>query len=245
MRKPVAIAAIASLLIAGVLAASAVGDDFVADPDAVTAAPAATVPVNVTLVAIIDNNGERKSGHACNLENEQNPQGHFVEASVTSNNEAVATVSPDTLNYTACDQTLQITITAVACGTATITISAEDWVAKGGPNAVFSDETIRVTVTGDCEGQPPVTACAQPAAPAWAAAILKANGIKPKQADNLISLVAQHMEQGATFDGIAKSEQGAYSQAVYEFLDDHTNLPLPKGPVESAKPGWICTTGTA
>jgi hypothetical protein len=244
MRRLATLVALVCLVGACALAATAGGDEFSADPDVVNTTPSATVPVNVTLVAIIDNVGERKSGHTCNLENEQNPQGHFVEASVTSSNTAVATVSPDTLNYTACDETLQITITAVAGGTATITISAEDWVAKGGPNAVFSDETIQVTVAGDCGGQPPVTGCAKPAAPAWAAAILKANGIKPKQTDNLISLVAQHMEQGATFDGIAKSEQGAYAQAVYEFLDAHTNLPLPIGPAGAAKPGWVCTTGT-
>ena len=239
-------AATFSLLITGVFAAYAIGDDLVASPDAVNPAVGASVPVNVTLVAADDPdwNGDDQVDKRCNLRGE----GHYVNASVTSSNPAVATVDPALLQFTDCGQTLPITITAVSCGSAEITITEAASNNAGGVNAVFSEDKIVVTVNSNCDTGPPITACARPAAPAWAAAILKANAVKPKAADNLISMVAGHMTQGAAFDGYAKSESPEYEDAVYAFLlaNKPGNVSLPKGPadVKVVKPSWACTTAT-
>ena len=57
-------------------------------------------------------------------------------------------------------------------------------------------------------------------APAVAAAILKDQGGKPnsKAGKNLISQVADHMTQGARFEGLEKCDEG-YREAVEAFLD--------------------------
>jgi hypothetical protein len=243
--RRIAILAVAMIgIIAGVVAATAGADDFQADDTTVDLAPAATQLVTVTLVAV-DDTTNPNDNEGCNLQVHAGDNAHFVDASVTSSDTSVATVDPDSLHFDDCGDTDSFTITAVACGTAQITVHAEDWQAERGPNAVFSDEVINVTVSGDCNGGGgDITSCAKPAAPAWAAAILKANGVKPKQADNLISLVAQHMTQGATFDGVAKSDQEAYAEAVYAFLQAKKSG-LTIGPAGAAKPGWVCTTTPA
>ena len=142
-------------------------------------------------------------------------------------------MSPSALHFDDCGDTETITITAVACGTATVTIHTQwrDWQAEGGKNAVFSDEVINVTVGGStCSTDPPVTACAKPAAPAWAVAILQKNNIKPKQADNWVSKVAQEMLPGASFPDwsngddprpsqVDKVDQNAYAAAVEGYLE--------------------------
>ena len=80
----------------------------------------------------------------------------------------------------------------------------------------FSTEFVYVTVTGDS-----VTTCDNPAAPAWAAHILKAND-KPKKAAEratYVSQVAKEMTTGATFIGVAKSEQEDYAKKVLAYLN--------------------------
>jgi hypothetical protein len=178
--------------------------------------------------------------NGCNRKNKN----HSVTAGVTSDDEDVATTSVATLTFTDCDQTLSFTIIAGCTdGDALISIDAIRWKAASGKNAVFSDDSFTVTVSGTAENcdDGGGSACAAPAAPAWAAAILKANNLKAKQATNLVSEVAKMMGQGATFNGVAKSNQEEYAQAVYNYLDVHGRLSQTSGPGDAARPGWICT----
>jgi hypothetical protein len=223
-------------------------DELTPSTDTVVVAPVASVNVGITLVATT---GEWGGDHGCNLKNEQNDPGHFLDASVTSDNTAVATVDQATLHYTGCGDTEFFNITGVSCGTATITVAHAADRSSGGANAVFSEGSIAVTVTG-CDGPPTgIEDCAHPAAPAWAAAILQGNGVKGsnKSYSKLISSVAQTMLQGAAFpsgsDVIAKDQSAGYSTAVWEYmkaqnLANNYKLNLAKGPAEVARPGWEC-----
>ncbi|WP_203337312.1 hypothetical protein [Nocardioides limicola] len=237
----VAIVALFGFMAAGAFAA----DDFVPDEDQVEIAQAATYDVPITLVAGVFNPGQDDQ---CQLQG----GGHYVEASVTSSDEGVATVSPSALKFDNCGDTRTITITAVDCGEAVITIKAVKWTARTGFNAEFSDGEIRVTVTNCDNGGGDLEVCAKPAAPAWANAILQAhNGsvpknqqIKAKAYGDAVSAVAKAMENGATFNGVAKSDQDNYAHEVWEFLEDYTgkSLPHPSDP-GVARPGWACVNG--
>lgn len=224
-------------------------DDFTASTSTVTVAPAVSSTVAITLVAV---NGEWQGDHGCDLKNPQNDQGHYVTASVTSGNTGVATVSPDSLRFTDCGSPQNIVITSVNCGDTAVSVAYDAARSAGGPHAVFSDTSIAVHVTG-CTSGPPTTigTCAHPAAPAWAAAILQANGVKGsnKAYSTLISSVAHAMVQGAAFPSngtfIAKDDPG-YPTAVYNFMVGQNLVSLSKaGPQAAARPGWECNFTTS
>lgn len=227
-------------------------DELAPSEPAVEVAPVASTTVGITLVAADDPNwnGDNDLDKLCNLKNGFNQPGHFLQASVSSGDTAVATVSPSIIDFTDCGQTQNITITGVACGSTNVSITYFDSRHAGGGNAVFSDGTVAVTVSG-CGG--PVTGidnCAAPAAPAWAAAILQVNGIKGsnKAYSGLISSVAHAMLQGAAFPSgdsvVSKADQGAYSAAVYAYMlaNKPANMNLAKGPADAKtiRPGWSC-----
>jgi hypothetical protein len=240
-----AVAAFVGFSLGGSPLASA--DELTPTTEAVVVAPVASVNVGITLVAVTDEWGGDKG---CNLKNEQNDPGHFLDASVTSSNPAVATVDASTLHFTGCGDTVSFDITGVSCGSATITVAYAADRSAGGTNAIFSQGTIAVTVNG-CDGPPTgIQDCAHPAAPAWAAAILQGNGVKGsnKAYSKLISSVAHTMLQGAAFpsgsDVIAK-HQAAYSTAVWEYMQaenlaNNYKLNLANGPASVARPGWEC-----
>jgi hypothetical protein len=206
--------------------------------------------VSITLVATDDPtwNGDNGPSAACNLRG----AGQYVTASVTSSNTNAATVSPATLTFNDCGESHDIRITGAVCGTATVTVHDVADNTAGGPHARFSDAVITADA-GPCDGGGGgITTCAQPAAPAWAAAILKANGIKPgsKTSSNLISQVAKRMGNGASFpDGsggwIAKSDQDAYAAAVDAYLGGLTTLTKHWDTTGVARPGWACTVTPA
>jgi hypothetical protein len=238
------------------LSAVAGADDLVVD----NTAPATTInhstTVNVTLVAVNDPNwnGDNGPSPLCNIRSNSGSQ--YVKATVTSNSPGVASVSPAELDFTGCGQTLPVTITGLACGTAQVDINVFDSKTAAPPHVTFSDTSFTVTVTDpSCNGGGGggIGECAQPAAPAWAAAILKKNGVKAgsKQSNNLISQVAHTMLQGASFpdyraghnpavDEVAKVDQGAYSDSVWAYLKTLTSGVNTFGPAASARPGWEC-----
>ena len=259
MLKKFAILGAAAAIFASTLgvASLAGADELTPSETAVEVAPVASHTVGITLVAANDPgwNGDNAVNKLCNLKNGFNEPGHFLQASVASGDTAVATVSPSVIDFTDCGQTRDITITGVACGSTAVTVAYLDSRNAGGSNAVFSEGTIAVNVTG-CGG--PVTGietCASPAAPAWAAAILQVNGIKGsnKAYSNLISSVAHAMVQGAAFPSgatfVSKADQGAYSAAVYAYMLAHNpgNMNLNKGPADAKtiRPGWSCETNVA
>jgi hypothetical protein len=257
--KKLAILGAAAAILGSTLgvASLAGADELTPTEAAVEVAPVASHTVGITLVAADDAGwgGDDGADRLCNLKNGFNDPGHFLQASVTSGDTAVATVSPEVLDYTDCGQSRDITITGVACGTTTVTVAYLDSRNAGGGNAVFSDAEIAVTVSG-CGG--PVTGietCAAPAAPAWAAAILQVNKIKGsnKNYSVMISSVAHAMEQGAAFpsgtSSVSKADQDAYSAAVYAYMlaNNPGDLNLAKGPADAKtiRPGWSCETTPA
>jgi hypothetical protein len=214
----------------------------------VTMAPVASTTVGITLVAT---SGEWGGDHGCDLKNGQNVQGHFLDASVTSGDTAVATVDQSVISFTDCGQTANITIRSVGCGDTAVAVAYLDSRSAGGVNAVFSDASIAVHVGGCGTGSTTLDDCASPAAPAWAAAILQANGIKGsnKGYSTLITSVAHAMLQGAAFPSgttvVSKSDQAAYSAAVYAYMLGQNQalnlkLNLAKGPADAIRPGWVC-----
>lgn len=243
-----AIVLITALAILSAGATMAWADELTPDPTSVAVTAQPSVTVSITLVATNDPgwNGDNKDAGYCNLRGE----GHSVTASVTSSDTNVATVWPATLTFGDCGESYPIRITRAGCGTATVTVRDADDNTAGGPHAQFSDAVITVDA-GTCDGGGGgiITTCAQPAAPAWAAAILKANGIKPgsKTSSNLISQVAKRMVQGAAFPPvgggapIAKANQLAYSHAVDAYVSGLTKLTKHVGDDGVARPGWECT----
>jgi hypothetical protein len=227
----------------------------------VTVTPTASSTVSITLVALDDPgwNGDNHGDH-CDVKNPQNLPGHYLNATVTSANVGVATVSPSTLEFTRCGESHNIVITGVDCGDTTVTVQDADHRTAGGKKAIFSDGVIYVHV-GGCDGGPVtgIDTCANPAAPAWAVAILQVNGYKAsaKNVKNLISMVAHEMLQGAAFpdvanldpdfDVVAKSNQDAYATSVWRYLQSVSGLTLEKGPAEAKliRPGWACTHADA
>jgi hypothetical protein len=104
--------------------------------------------------------------------------------------------------------------------------------------AAFDVTLIAATDTGDdgsrCD--------ADPAAPAWARALLKGNDLRAKVAGkpNYVSSVARHMGKGATFEGYAKSSV-SYPFLVENYLEGLLGSSLQYGPDDVRKPGWRCT----
>ena len=215
--------------------------------------------VKVWVVATVDDvNGDVDHG-ACNIGSGQNKP--HVDASVTSSDPAVAAVNPASLTFSGCGdangQNVAITLTPDLClpKTATITIAESG---RGPGNSVkgeFSTETINVSVAASTPLDPTCTGggggggsqlCAEPAAPAWAAALLKASNMKGKQAketNNYISSVAHHMTNGAVFDGVAKSDPD-YPASVRSYMVNTLGLST-LADVEAARairPGWTCVS---
>jgi hypothetical protein len=228
-------------------------------PDSPTAAVTSfshPVSMNVTLVAVNDPNwnGDNQPGTLCNIRTSSGAQ--YVKAAVTSSDTGIATVSPAELDFTDCGQSFPITITGIGCGSATININVFDTKTAAPPHVTFSDASIAVTVSDpSCNGGGGggIGECAQPAAPAWAAAILQKNGVKPgsKASTNLISQVAHTMLKGASFpdyrvghnpavDQVDKTDQGAYADSVWAYLKTLTNSVNTYGPDAAARPGWEC-----
>lgn len=218
--------------------------------------------VNVWVVAVPNEAGvEGDTDHGgCNVgtANGSGAAPH-VSASVTSSDPAVATVSPATLDFQGCGDTLKQTITitlgaALVCDQrATVTIAESSRGPGQSVKGVFNTETINVLVAGTSPTDPSCAGgggggsqlCSEPAAPAWAAALLKASGLKAKQlkeSPNYISAVADHMTNGAVFAGVPKTSQDAYANAVRDWMNSRFGLSLAS--VDSARlirPGWNCT----
>jgi hypothetical protein len=154
--------------------------------------------------------------------------------------------------FNSCDEVLTVTVTGVAATApatpTTVTFSGT----PSDPNDPhigysYAESTFDVTVLDSVTPPPPVVCDADPAAPAWANAILKANNVKNKTTvQNTISSVAHHMTQGAMFDGIAKNIHPDYENAVYNYLKDTLHIALPLADAaHSARPGWECSTQSA
>lgn len=229
-------------------------DDFVSsDPGPITT----TTTVSISLVAVP---GEVPSdnGDGCNIGNASDS--HTVTAAIESSDTAVATVDPSSMTFETCGvgQNLTITVYQQVCNaSATVTISEQSvYPNDNSIKGAFNTETLIVNSAGSNNADPSCTGggggtsiCAEPAAPAWAAALLKASGIKAKQTtlSNYISSVAEHMGPQTEFDGTPKSAVGpgtgdAYPNAVRDYMVNTLGLTT-LADVDSARlirPGWDC-----
>lgn len=192
---------------------------------------------------------ENHPDHAgCNIQGAPN----YVALDADSSQTSVATVAflngDDT--FDTCEDVLTVVVTPLASGDSTITFSIDSDRTSNDPALTFGlDQAAFDVHVADGTITPVETACdADPAAPAWAAAILQANGVKAKSAtySNSISQVAQQMGTGATFpsggDLVAKNDHPAYEEAVFTYLKTLPGLAgLQAGPAQAKRPGWECT----
>jgi len=176
----------------------------------------------------------------CNIQGA--PQ--FVEVTGVSSDTNVAVLNNGpTYTFNTCDDFLSVGITATGLGSATISFTVTDENTPNDPNLVWS--TVEADfIVNVIEGSGPPTGCdADPAAPAWAAAILQKSGYKPgaKQTTNLISKIAGEMTQQARFAGFDKNDHPNYEDAVQARLEVLTGNPNLASAQASARPGWVCT----
>ena len=161
------------------------------------------------------------------------------------------------VSFNKCYETLNLTVTRAAnaaIGDSSKVVLAFNPLTSSNPNDTFprswydfpASFVVNVVAGGGGGGS---TDCGQPAAPAWATHILKANALKKKtmlsgeRTGEYVSSVARTMTQGAVFLGIPKADQGAYSNAVRTFLEAGAGL-RPLGPLmmPSGTPPWPCQT---
>lgn len=246
------VAATAALLM--IAASSAQSDDFDNDLDAGVDADLEIINLTWNPNTLTGTSGSTNvsiiiRGHfddpvdhsGCNIQGGH----HYVAVEATSSNTAVAVVSNGpSYTFDACSDTNLVTVTATGVGTAVISFAIDEENTNNDPNLTFttSGADFQVNVTEDTSNPPPVGCDKDPAAPAWAAAILQKSGYKPgaKQTVNLISQVAQHMTTMARFDGINKADHPAYEDAVDAYLEAITGKDLVTAQ-QAARPGWVCS----
>ena len=154
-----------------------------------------------------------------------------------------------------CGDQVTVVVTPVGVGDTNVVFSGTF---STGENAAMNDFDlspahfhVRVDDADLSNGGGEVTRCdVDPAAPAWAAAILQASGVKSNSPlfKSAIPAVAQHMDPTASFDGVAKDNQFSDQGVDYDYANavrDYLALLLPSkqlATVEVAKrPGWACT----
>lgn len=167
---------------------------------------------------------------------------HYVTITATSSAPAVADVvnGPD-YTFDTCSDGLVVTVQAYSVGTAIISFAVNDSLTNNDPHLTFdtAPADFQVNVT---EGTVPSTGCDKdPAAPAWAAAILMKSGYKlnSKQVSNWVSIIANEMTYGADFGGYEKGDHPYYENAVHDRLQVLTGKSLVSAQ-SAARPGWVC-----
>lgn len=146
--------------------------------------------------------------------------------------------------FDACSDTVVATVTAKAIGSTNVTFVIDSSRTSNDPKLTFrlDEAAFTVTVVQGTTPPPAVGCDADPAAPAWANAILQKAGIKPKAGStNYVSTIAQEMGKGASFAGFAKNAHPQYENAVQARLQQLTGKTLPSAQ-SAARPGWECAS---
>lgn len=213
---------------------------------------------NATAVTLsVHAQNEEPGNNICNLEGAGD---NTLVLNIVNSNAGVARViGPDAANptlvrFTDCDSgayTQTLTVTGLSAGTANITFTLNELLTSESATAglrswTFTTASFTVTVTNGGGAGGDTTYCDDPAAPAWANHILKANQKKNKKltdtkVTNYVAAVAHKMGPGTDFDGIAKTSHPAYEQAVKAYLEG----PLAVGSLPNWPTGWppmSCTT---
>jgi hypothetical protein len=166
----------------------------------------------------------------------------------------VSLAFPDGLTFDACSDVLRVVVTPTSVGTDQIAFEIDSVRANKDPRTAFQLGTATfdaVVQAADLSQDPGTgTKCDKnPAAPAWAAALLQANHLKARTKDgrNVVKLVARQMERRASFPSpegpVAKdADHRAYPKAVLAYMRDELGLSLTKGLDDVKRPGWVCTT---
>ena len=168
---------------------------------------------------------------------------------VTSGTDPVTVSVPDN-RFDACNETLTVIVTPQDLGSARISFGIVASSTSNDRNLTFStaEATFDVTVQ-EAEAVGGTVCDADPAAPAWAAAILKGSSVKfkPAESANLVSRVAHRMGADSTdptsFGGYTKNTHPQYEEAVRQYLADVTGTQLAQTSAV-ARPGWVCTPAT-
>jgi hypothetical protein len=171
---------------------------------------------------------------------------NFIVLAITNSNPAAASVDfvDGDDRFDTCADTLSVDVTPLAAGTTSVSFSIDTEKTPSDPHLAFSlveaSFQVNVTPAPDGGGGGGTECDADPAAPAWANAMLRAGGYKNKMATNLISEVAGAMGPGATFGGELKNDHPAYEAAVLSYLKLHG---APNA-VMAGRPGWVCQATT-
>jgi hypothetical protein len=176
----------------------------------------------------------------CNVQGA--PQYVDITAHSTAPGVVVLTNGP-TYRFNLCTDTPTVAVQATGLGEADILFEVTGYRSSGGANVFWPTTPADFHVTVTEGGGTTSTGCdADPAAPAWAAAILQKSGFKSgaKQTTNLISQIAHEMQTMADFNNIHKSSHPYYENAVHDRLEAITGKTLASAAL-SARPGWICT----
>ncbi|MGA8987674.1 hypothetical protein [Aeromicrobium sp.] len=254
MLLPRSLAAAALAAVVSLAGTAAVADTFYNDLDVTvdsvyetmnltydTANSAGTTGSTVIALQIDGKNAGDHPG--CNIQGGP----HYVALNATSSNTAVATValSNDGV-FDVCSDTVLATVTSQGVGGADVTFAVDSARTNNDPHLTFSVVEARFRVNVSEGSGNVVTGCdADPAAPAWAAAILQKSGVKNKTAvKNYVSQIAAEMGQGATFAGFVKNAHPQYENAVHDRLVVLTGRSLASA-ASSARPGWVCTVLTS
>jgi len=184
----------------------------------------------------------------CNIGNGDGNDPHMVSLAATSTDDAVATVDlSNNGDFNTCTDTVTATVTSHSVGTAVIHFAIDAQNTASDPNMTFrteqADFQVNVTEGG---GTPPVGCDADPAAPAWAAAILQKSGVKANTKDwnNAVASVAHIMTNGALYHGYVKNAHPQYENAVdadlVSYFASKPNIHIVSAQT-AARPGWLCT----
>jgi hypothetical protein len=145
-----------------------------------------------------------------------------------------------------CSDKIHVTVhpLSLALGqTATVSFTGDEKTSKDPKLDIeYEQAAFDVRLIAGTDGSDGSRCDANPAAPAWARALLKGNDLKAKVPGepNYVRSVARHMGKGATFDDYAKSSH-SYPYLVEQYLEGLLGHPLANGPDEVRKPGWHCT----
>ncbi len=245
MRRAIAASALGALIVG--IGGGASADTFYNDIDLTIDAVHETMNLSYDSVNMVGQTGsttitmreDDSPDHPnCNIQG-----AHDVTITATSSDTSVAVLANGpTYFFETCADVNVVQVQAMGLGTAQITFQVTNANVPSDPHVTFDKDPadFNVNVT---EGSNPPTGCdADPAAPAWAAAILQKNGFKPgaKQTTNLISRIANEMTQMAMFAGWHKSEHPQYENAVHARLLVISGKALPYSAAQSARPGWVC-----
>lgn len=191
-----------------------------------------------------------QNGNKCDVSGDK----QYVTLQLANRPTHVDVAFPDGLRFDDCGQALTVEVTPKAVGVDRIAFEVDEskTAAEKGTFTLDTASFDAVVEAADLSQDPGTgTKCDKnPAAPAWAAALLQANHLKPKAKDgeNYVKQVARQMERRAAFPDasgvpVAKdADQRAYPKAVLAYMQDELGLPLTKGLDDVKRPGWVCRT---